>query len=87
MLSKEQMEEMWRTGPINVLRNHCTTNKGKKLFKLKVTPYVTTDIVEHSKVYEVWSKKQEDAVWDAKNKWYNEHYGVNQTGIRVSIVS
>jgi len=87
VLSKEQMEDMWRTGPIGVLRDHCTANKGKKLFKIKVTPYVTTDITEHSKVYEVWSKKQGDAVWDAKSKWYTEHRDVNESGIKVSIVA
>lgn len=86
MLSKEQMEEMWRTGPIGVLKSHCTANKGKKLYKVKVTPYVTTDITEHSKVYEIWSKKQDDAVWDAKSQWYKDHYDVNQTGIKVSMV-
>lgn len=87
MLSKEQMEEMWRTGPIGVLKSHCTANKGKKLFKVKVTPYVTTDIAEHVKTYEIWSKTQNDATWDAKTAWYKEHTDVNQTGIRVSIVS
>lgn len=87
MLSKEQMEEMWRTGPIGVLKSHCTANKGKKLFKIKVTPYIMTDISEHVKTYEVWSKKSDDAVWEAKSKWYREHSDVNQTGIKVGIVA
>lgn len=86
MLTKTQMEEMWRTGPIGVLKSHCTANKCKKLFKIKVTPYKTVDLEEHVKTYEVWSKKQDDAVWDAKNKWYAEHYDVNQSGIKVSIL-
>ena len=81
------MEEMWRTGPIGVLKSHCTANKGKKLFKIKVTPYIMTDISEHVKTYEVWSKKSDDAVWEAKSKWYREHSDVNQTGIKVGIVA
>ena len=85
MLSKEQMEEMWRTGRVGVLKSYCTSNKGKRLYKIKVTPYVTTDIHEYAKVYDVWSKKQDDAIWEAKTKWYKVHAVVTQTGIRVSI--
>jgi|SanBayMetagenome_1026888.scaffolds.fasta_scaffold36269_4 hypothetical protein len=87
MLTKEQMEEAWRTGPIGFLKNHNTKTKSQKLFKIKVTPYKTTNIEEHVKVYEIWSKNQADAVWNAKSTWYKEHYDVNQTGLNVSIVS
>lgn len=87
MLTKEQMEEMWRTGPVGALKSYCTMNQRKKLFKIKVTPYVTTDLHEHAKTYEIWAKKQDDAVWDAKNSWYKEHDYVDQTGVKASIVS
>ena len=89
MLTKQQMEEAWQTGPIGFLKNYNSKTKSHKLFKIKVTPYKTTDIEEHIKVYEIWSKTQADAVWDAKSTWYKEHslYDVNQTGLNVSIVS
>ena len=87
MLTKQQMEEAWRSGPINFLRDHRSKTKGQKLFKIKVTPYKTTNIDEHIKTYEIWSKNQADAVWTAKSTWYKEHYDVNQTGLNVSIVS
>lgn len=87
MLTKPEMEKMWQTGPIGVLKSHCTATKGKKLFKIHITPYMTVDMHEHAKTYEVWNKKQGDAVLEAKAKWYHEHYDVNQTGIRVSIVA
>ena len=84
MLSKADMEKMWQAGPIGVLKSHNTKNRGKKLFKICVIPYKTTELKEHAKTYEVWSKKQDDAIWEAKAKWYHEHYDVNQTGIKVS---
>jgi hypothetical protein len=87
MLTKQQMEEAWRSGPINFLRDHRSKTKGQKLFKIKVTPYKTTNIDEHIKTYEIWSKNQADAVWTAKSTWYKEHYDVNQTGLNASIVS
>lgn len=84
MLSKAEMEKAWQSGPIGFLKNHCTKTKGQKLYKIRITPYKQVDIEEHVKTYEVWSKKRDDAVWDAKNMWYREHYDVNQTGIRVT---
>lgn len=81
------MEKMWQTGPIGVLKSHCTANKGKKLYKIRITPTLTVDMHEHAKTYEVWSKKSDDAIWDAKNMWYKEHHEVNQTGIKVSMVA
>lgn len=87
MLTKEQMEEAWRTGPIGFLKNHNTKTKSQKLFKVKVTPYKTTNIEEHIQVYDIWSKNQADAIWTAKSTWYKEHYDVNQTGINASIVA
>jgi len=87
MLTKEQMEEAWRTGPINFLKDHNTKTKSQRLYKIKVIPYKTTNIDEHIQVYEIWSKNRDDAVWTAKNNWYKEHYDVNQTGLNVSIVS
>ena len=91
MLTKLEMEKMWQTGPINVLRDFSKKSRGKKSYNILITPYKTayktTDIQEHAKTYTVWSKKQDDAVCEAKAKWYHEHYDVNQTGIKVSIVA
>jgi hypothetical protein len=87
MLTKEQMEEAWRSGPINFLKNHCTKTKGQKLFKINITPYIKTELKEYSKTYEVWSKKQGDAAWEAQSKWHAEHRHINQTGIYTRIVS
>ena len=87
MLTKLEMEKMWQAGPINGLRDFTKKNRGKKSYNILITPYKTTDIQEHAKTYTVWSKKQDDAIWEAKAKWYHEHYDVNQTGIRVSIVA
>ena len=87
MLSKAEMEEMWRTGPIGILKSTLKNKKGKKLYKVRITPYFTVDMHDHVKIYEVWAKRTDDAVWDAKNKWYQEHRDVNQTGIKVSMVA
>lgn len=86
-LTKSEMEKMWQSGPIGILKSHIKNNRGKRLFKIQVTPYKTTDISEHVKTYEVWSRKSDDAIWEAKNKWYKDHYDINQTGIKVSIVA
>lgn len=86
MLTKTQMEEMWQSGPINVLRDHLKNSRGKKLFKIHIAPYKTVALEEHAKTYEIWAKRSDDAVWDAKNKWYAEHYDLNQSGIKASIV-
>ena len=86
MLSKAEMEKAWQSGPIGFLKSHCTKTKGQKLDKIKITPYKMTNLEEHVKVYEIWSKNQPDAIWTAKSKWYNENYDVNQTGLNVSIV-
>lgn len=86
MLTRPEMEKMWQTGPIGALKSHCAANKGKKHFKIRVSPYMTVELHEHAKTYEVWSKKRDDAIWEAKAKWYHEHYDVNQTGIKVSEV-
>lgn len=48
MLTKPEMEKMWQTGPIGVLKSHCTATKGKKLFKIHITPYMTVDMHEHA---------------------------------------
>lgn len=87
MLTKAEMEKMWQSGPINVLKDHCKSNKGKKLYKIKITPIQNIEMKEYIKTYEVWSRKSDDAIWDAKNMWYREHYDVNQSSIKVSIVT
>jgi hypothetical protein len=87
MLTKEQMEEAWRSGPINFLKNHCTKTKGQKLFKVNITPYVKTELKEHSKTYEVWAKKEADAVWEAEGKWWSEHRDIEKSGTVKRIVS
>lgn len=87
MLTKAEMEKMWQSGPIGILKSYAKNSRGKKLYKIKITPYKMTNLEEHIKVYEIFSKNQPDAIWTAKSQWYNEHYDVNQTGLNVSIVS
>lgn len=85
-LTKSEMEKMWQSGPIGILKSHLKNSRGKKLFKIRIVPYKTEELKDHIKTYEVWSKRSDDAVWDAKNAWYKEHYDVNQSGIKASIV-
>lgn len=86
MLSKAEMEKMWQSGPIGILKSHVKKTRGAKLFKVNILPYATVYMEEHSQVYEVWSKKQDDAIWEAKTRWYHEHSNVKQTGIQVRMV-
>lgn len=87
MLTKSEMEKAWQSGPIGFLKNYNSKIKGQRLYKVKVTPYKTTNLEEHIKTYEIWSKNHADAIWTAKSTWYKEHYDVNQTGINASIVA
>lgn len=87
MLTKEEMEKAWQSGPIGFLKNYNTKTKGQKLFKVNITPYIKTEMPEHSKTYEIWSKRQGDATWEAQSKWHAEHRHVNQTGIHTRIVA
>ena len=80
MLTKEQMEEAWRTGPIGFLRDHNYKTKRQKLYKVNITPYVRKELTEYSKTYEVWAKKESDAVWEAEGKWWSEHRYVEKLG-------
>ena len=65
MVTKDEMERVWQTGPVGWLKDHVKATKGKKEFTLVAKPYkrVPLDPIE----VKVWAKTAQAAL--KQNSW------------------
>ena len=75
--SKQELEEIWNSGPIGWLKEHSKDIKNKRPYKVSYIPYVQTELTEHEVSMTVWAKSpsraQEKASYNLREKLYKLH--------------
>ena len=78
-LTKQDMEEMWRTGPIDALKSHIKKYKNTKHYSVRIRPYSFHEVVD----IEVTAKSAAVAQMYAREEFYKTN-GKNYDGLSIT---
>lgn len=70
-LTKAEMEDIWRNKPVGYFSTYKKTLKVTKVYKIKVTPFVYSDLV--SDTFTVRARNIADAQMAARQEWYTKY--------------
>lgn len=70
-LTKAEMEDIWRNKPAGYFSTYKKNLKGTKVYKIKVTPFVYSDLV--SDIFTVRARNISDAQIAARQEWYTKY--------------
>jgi hypothetical protein len=70
-LSKAEMEDIWRNKPIGYFASYKKSLKGKKRYKIKVSPFTRNYLPVET--YEILARNLDEAQSEALSKWYTNY--------------
>lgn len=79
--SKEEMEEIWRTGQIGWLANFSKMSKNKSRYQVTYIPYIETELPEHAVSAIVWAKNSSKALDEVGYDLSNKLHKLQKDGI------
>lgn len=83
MITKQEMEQAWQSGPIDWLKNMNKKRKSSRQYKVWLQPYKHDCYDQFDTV--VFARNQEDAYREAKDKWYKANPGQKIDGWKLRI--